>query len=244
MSIVDYLLFDDQPEVDGGFHLPDGQVNDDLLSLLFPSSGHSEFYLPPGFNLCGPSSLLSDGAAFVTAAVNPYTDLTGAAANPFPEKELDFPPPESFAPAHFQSPVGGAATAGGEKPGGGGCPSAQSAAARQRRKRISEKTQELGHLIPGAGRMNTAEMLQTAFKYVKFLQAQIGMLDLAGSFSPEDLRERRSAPWGEAEPSLQEKLAAVELCVVPTMVLLVLSEDRGILSRPSIARELRCVLLH
>jgi Helix-loop-helix DNA-binding domain len=52
----------------------------------------------------------------------------------------------------------------------------QSVAARVRRKRISEKTQELAKLIPGGTRMNTAEMLLAAFKYVKFLQAQIGIL--------------------------------------------------------------------
>ncbi|KAF3785839.1 Transcription factor [Nymphaea thermarum] len=42
--------------------------------------------------------------------------------------------------------------------------SPQSIAARQRRKRISEKTQELGRLIPGGVKMNTAEMLAAAAK--------------------------------------------------------------------------------
>nr|GEW27811.1 RNA-directed DNA polymerase, eukaryota, reverse transcriptase zinc-binding domain protein [Tanacetum cinerariifolium] len=54
--------------------------------------------------------------------------------------------------------------------------SAQSLAVRARRKKISEKTQELGKLIPGGQKMNIAEMLQAAFKYVKFLEAQIGVL--------------------------------------------------------------------
>ncbi|PWA58321.1 Myc-type, basic helix-loop-helix (bHLH) domain-containing protein [Artemisia annua] len=53
---------------------------------------------------------------------------------------------------------------------------AQSLAARARRRKISEKTQELGKLIPGGQKMNTAEMFQAAFKYVKFLQAQIDVL--------------------------------------------------------------------
>lgn len=44
--------------------------------------------------------------------------------------------------------------------------SAQSMAARQRRRRISEKTQELGKLIPGGQKMNTAEMFEAAFKYI------------------------------------------------------------------------------
>ena len=60
--------------------------------------------------------------------------------------------------------------------------SAQSIAARERRRKITEKTQELGRLIPGCSKMNTAEMLQTASKYVKYLQAQVGILELMGSF--------------------------------------------------------------
>lgn len=56
--------------------------------------------------------------------------------------------------------------------------SAQSMAARVRRRKISEKTLELGKLIPGGHRMNTAEMFQAAFKYIKFMQAQVGVLGL------------------------------------------------------------------
>lgn len=68
-----------------------------------------------------------------------------------------------------------------ERKAGSGCLSAQSAAARERRKRISEKTQELGKLIPGGNKMNTAEMFQSAYKYVRFLQAQVGILSLMRS---------------------------------------------------------------
>jgi hypothetical protein len=60
--------------------------------------------------------------------------------------------------------------------------SAQSVAARERRKKITEKTQELGGLIPGGTRLNTAEMFHAASKYVKYLQAQVGILQLMGSF--------------------------------------------------------------
>lgn len=60
--------------------------------------------------------------------------------------------------------------------------SAQSIAARERRRKITEKTQELGRMIPGCSKMNTAEMLQAASKYVKYLQAQVGILELMGSF--------------------------------------------------------------
>lgn len=56
--------------------------------------------------------------------------------------------------------------------------SPQSLAARQRRKRISNKTQDLGRLVPGGHKMSTAEMFQAAAKYVKFLQAQVGILSL------------------------------------------------------------------
>lgn len=59
--------------------------------------------------------------------------------------------------------------------------SVQSVAARERRKRISEKTQELGRLIPSGHKMNTAEMLQAALKYVNFLQAQLHVLRLKDS---------------------------------------------------------------
>lgn len=69
----------------------------------------------------------------------------------------------------------------GVKCGGGGSLSAQSIAARQRRRRITEKTQELGKLVPGGQKMNTAEMLQSAYKYIKFLQAQVGILGLISS---------------------------------------------------------------
>lgn len=59
--------------------------------------------------------------------------------------------------------------------------SAQSIAARERRRKITEKTQELGKLIPGGSKMNTAEMLQAASQYVKFLQAQVKLLQLMES---------------------------------------------------------------
>ena len=54
--------------------------------------------------------------------------------------------------------------------------SAQSKAARERRRKITEKTHALSKMIPGANRMNTAEMFQAAFKYVKFMQAQLLIL--------------------------------------------------------------------
>lgn len=65
--------------------------------------------------------------------------------------------------------------------------SAQSLAARERRKKIANKTQELGKLIPGGSKMNTAEMLQSAFNYVKFLQSQVHILQLISSLNPSQV---------------------------------------------------------
>ncbi|KAI3737580.1 hypothetical protein L2E82_27587 [Cichorium intybus] len=92
---------------------------------------------------------------------------------------------------------------------GGGKLSAQSMAARVRRRKISEKTLELGKLVPGGHRMNTAEMFQAAFKYVKFLQAQVGVLQLMGS-SPEPSKELNVLVTSR---SVQEKLYRAEKCI-------------------------------
>lgn len=62
------------------------------------------------------------------------------------------------------------------------CVSVQSIAARERRRKITKRTQELGKLVPGGSKMNTAEMLQSAFKYIKYLQAQVGILQVMDSF--------------------------------------------------------------
>jgi len=59
--------------------------------------------------------------------------------------------------------------------------SPQSVAARERRRKITEKTQQLGKLVPGGPKMNTAEMLRAASKYVKYLQVQVMMLELTNS---------------------------------------------------------------
>ncbi|KAL5705975.1 hypothetical protein ACHQM5_024195 [Ranunculus cassubicifolius] len=87
--------------------------------------------------------------------------------------------------------------------------SAQSVAARQRRRKISEKTQKLGKLIPGGNRMNTAEMFHAASKYVKFLQAQVGMLQLMQDAAQQGLELLL------ASPSVHEKLYSEEKCLVP-----------------------------
>nr|WIE96083.1 basic helix-loop-helix transcription factor [Loropetalum chinense var. rubrum] len=52
----------------------------------------------------------------------------------------------------------------------------QSALARQRRQRISDKTRCLQKLMPWDKKMDMATMLEEAYKYIKFLQAQINVL--------------------------------------------------------------------
>ncbi|CAI9267464.1 unnamed protein product [Lactuca saligna] len=93
--------------------------------------------------------------------------------------------------------------------------SAQSMAARVRRRKISEKTQELGKLIPGGHKMNTAEMFQAAFKYIKFLQAQAGVLKLMNSIPETEELLRNGEMQGLVTCTLmQEKLYTEENCIV------------------------------
>ncbi|KAL3509630.1 hypothetical protein ACH5RR_029031 [Cinchona calisaya] len=49
--------------------------------------------------------------------------------------------------------------------------------ARQRRQRISEKTRCLQKILPWDKKMDTGTMLEEAYKYIKFLQAQIRVLE-------------------------------------------------------------------
>ncbi|KAI3806891.1 hypothetical protein L1987_22809 [Smallanthus sonchifolius] len=94
--------------------------------------------------------------------------------------------------------------------------SAQSMAARVRRRKISEKTQELGKLVPGGQKMNTAEMFQAAFKYIKFLQAQIGVLKLMPSLpESEEVLSNGEMQALVTCTLMQEKLYTAEKCIGP-----------------------------
>ncbi|URD89468.1 HLH [Musa troglodytarum] len=128
----------------------------------------------------------------------------------------------------------------GERKAGGGCLSAQSVAARARRKRISEKTQELGRLIPGGNKMNTAEMFQAAYKYVKFLQAQVGILELMASIKgwnvPQQVEQKLRLLL--ASTVVQEKLSGEGRCLVPEQAIESMSTDRDIESDMLISKDL------
>ncbi|KAK8562726.1 hypothetical protein V6N12_010796 [Hibiscus sabdariffa] len=119
------------------------------------------------------------------------------------------------------------------------CVSAQSIAARERRRKITKKTQELGKLVPGGTKMNTAEMLQSAFKYVKFLQAQLGVLQLMNSFPEkgENCKEKESLQILKSA-KVQEMLYVEEKCLVPKDFLLSLTT----ISRPPLTDELTRLL--
>ncbi|KAK1436808.1 hypothetical protein QVD17_02592 [Tagetes erecta] len=99
--------------------------------------------------------------------------------------------------------------------------SAQSMAARVRRRKISEKTSELGKLVPGGHRMTTAEMFQAAFKYIKFLQAQVGVLQHMPLSQGLDSELQTLL----TSPSVQEKLYTEGKCIVTQRLRETLTKD-------------------
>ncbi|XP_051128560.1 transcription factor bHLH53-like [Andrographis paniculata] len=101
--------------------------------------------------------------------------------------------------------------------------SAQSIAARQRRRKITERTQELGKLVPGGHKMNTAEMLQAAYKYIGYLQAQVGLLESMSSYNQLEIDEELHDLL--ESPLIQEKLYSTENCIVPQKFVQELSSD-------------------
>ncbi|KAL2474149.1 transcription factor bHLH [Forsythia ovata] len=145
----------------------------------------------------------------------------------------DFPtPPPVYSSGSSESIV--------KKPNGGSL-SAQSIAARQRRRKITEKTQELGKLIPGGQKMNTAEMFQAAYKYIKYLQAQVGVLEFMGlyqetageQFLSEELHGLLESPL------IEEKLYSTEKCLVPKKFVEALANDHEIQPRLQVLKELK-----
>ncbi|XP_074308098.1 uncharacterized protein LOC141642967 [Silene latifolia] len=117
--------------------------------------------------------------------------------------------------------------------------SAQSKAARERRRRITEKTQELGKLVPGGTKMNTAEMFQAAAKYVKFLQAQLGLLNTIQNLPEENIKEANlnNLPI-LGSLGVQEKLYTKEKCLFPMDFLPILEKHLDFEANPTISKDI------
>lgn len=121
--------------------------------------------------------------------------------------------------------------------------SAQSLAARERRRKISDKTQELGKIVPGGTKMNTAQMLNAAGKYIQYLQAQVQMLQLMNTLQEEE--EVALAPSIDEDlpalfvsPLIQEKMYLEEKCFVPKDFVTTLTNLDNLQSSPSILQDL------
>ncbi|CAL5187119.1 unnamed protein product [Lathyrus oleraceus] len=119
--------------------------------------------------------------------------------------------------------------------------STQSIAARERRRKISEKTQELGKLVPGGPKMNTAEMLNAAANYVRFLQAQVGMLQVMETFSKEEKEPPPSEDLHKlvVSPFVQEKLYSEEKCFISKEIVTALTNHDDVRSKPTILKGLK-----
>ncbi|KAK4253516.1 hypothetical protein QN277_010178 [Acacia crassicarpa] len=118
--------------------------------------------------------------------------------------------------------------------------SAQSVAARERRRKITEKTQDLGKLVPGGSKMNTADMLHAAAKYVNYLQAQVAMLQLMNPLKEDN---KVFAATEEMQklltcPVVEEKMYMEEKCFVPKEFVTNLTNHKDIQSLPSILKDL------
>ncbi|KAF7834478.1 transcription factor bHLH52-like [Senna tora] len=118
--------------------------------------------------------------------------------------------------------------------------SAQSKAARERRRKITEKTQELGKLVPAASNLNTADMLQAAAKYLAYLKAQVGMLQLVNTMQDEKalLSGSEDLKAMLVSPCVEEKLCLKEKCLVPKEFVTTLKNLQEVKSKPSILNDL------
>ncbi|KAL0673974.1 hypothetical protein Bca4012_001955 [Brassica carinata] len=192
----------------------------------------------------------------------------------FPNSNLDFLPEASVFP-EFRVPdfplvfkAGLGDQDGAKKPK----LSSQSMAARERRRRIAEKTHELTKLIPGGQKLNTAEMFQAAAKYVKFLQSQVGILQMMQTtkkvitslqkqhyklietlivLSDEVVVNLQTQGITDVEietqfllesQAVQEKLSTKELCLVPCEMVRDLTSEESIWRNPKISREINKLL--
>ncbi|CAH8343448.1 unnamed protein product [Eruca vesicaria subsp. sativa] len=166
--------------------------------------------------------------------------------NNFPNPNLDFVPEASIFP-EFGVPnfplvfqAGRGDQEGTKKP----TLSSQSIAARERRRRIADKTQELTKLIPGGQKLNTAEMFQAAAKYVKFLQSQVGILQMMQTTKKtqciSDVEMETQVLLGSQ--AIQEKLSTEELCLVPCEMVRELTCEESIWRNPKLSGEITKLL--
>nr|WIE96137.1 basic helix-loop-helix transcription factor [Loropetalum chinense var. rubrum] len=197
------------------------------LPEIFPPNEFESFYHPKRQNCYEDHHYCSD---FRPCFFNGYVNNPNY-STPVPEFLPEFLFPPVYASGSGEENV--------KKPNGSERVSTQSVAARQRRKKITEKTNELGKLIPGGNKLNTAEMLQAAFKYVKYLQAQVGILEFMGSIQlNEEPYHTEEFPVFIASPLIQEKLYSEEKCLVPEQFVTTLPNDCRLQSNPLILRDI------
>ncbi|CAO2837838.1 unnamed protein product [Amaranthus hypochondriacus] len=101
-------------------------------------------------------------------------------------------------------------------------------------------------MIPGAGgnRMNTAQMFQAAFKYVKFMQAQLRILQSINTLQ-QDNSEKEGMKNNLSILSsqlIQEKLYAKEKCLVPIDFLPILEQHCDSEMKPLISQHMKDLL--
>ncbi|KAL8508277.1 hypothetical protein ACS0TY_018750 [Phlomoides rotata] len=227
MALSYYSNWDSFQQLDSEFSF----CETELQSFHDPWN-YDYFYEPTDlFHYENPNSFISNGAEFEPPQFHyqkrqkgfdfdhqfyseaDHFNYPAAFSLPNPCLLQDYPLPEIALP---ELPAPPPYAAGSVKAGGGGSLSAQSIAARQRRRKITEKTQELGKLVPGGQKMNTAEMLQSAYKYIKFLQAQVSLLGFISSSHQENGVEFSEEFQHLVEsPLIQEKLYSSENCLVP-----------------------------
>ena len=157
---------------------------DDLLSLPPPSDAAAAFLAPldgatRADQNSGKRQRIGGGNQQVPLMNDEYV------------LQLPLPPPPPVLTTQVPEPLVFVHGADSNKNASGGASqSVQKSAARQRRKRISEKTAELARLIPGAHKLNTAEMLEEAARHVKLLQAQVGVLALMRAAGSSEVRKK------------------------------------------------------
>ncbi|OQU93315.1 hypothetical protein SORBI_3001G518900 [Sorghum bicolor] len=214
---------------------------DDLLSLPPPSDATAAAFLAPRDGATGADQ--NSGKRQRIGGGNQQVPLM----NDEYVLHLPLPPPPVVPVLTTQVPeplvfVRGADS--NKNAGGGACQSVQKSAARQRRKRISEKTAELARLIPGAHKLNTAEMLEEAARHVKLLQAQVGVLALMRAAGSSEEEKMPSAMAQERMHALlacggvQELLTAEGKCLVPTSLVDAVAKDADVKANPVVRRDL------